>query len=319
MENILIQASGLRKTFHTSKGAIVNAVDGLDLQVRAGEIYGLVGSDGAGKTTTIRLLVGALKLEVGQVTIAGYPLDKQTEQARAQVGYLSQRFSLYDDLTVMENIRFFAEVRGLRSDEWLPRCQEILEFVNLSSFKDRRAGQLSGGMKQKMGLAIALVSRPHILLLDEPTTGVDPVTRQDFWQLIIQLVSTQQNTGVCVLISTPYMDEAVRCNRIGFIQYGKLILEGSPGELRATLNDRILELRGEPLLVVRRLAAADPGVEDVHLFGDRLHLRLKEPQPQVVIDRLHTSILQEGANFIDARVIPPVLEDVFIRLSNREK
>jgi ABC-2 type transport system ATP-binding protein len=162
MENTLIQASGLHKTFYTSKGAAIHAVNGLNLQVRAGEIYGLVGADGAGKTTTLRLLVGALKLNAGQVTIAGYPIDRQVEQARAQVGYLSQRFSLYNDLTVMENIRFFAEVRGLRRDEWLPRCQEILEFVNLSSFRDRLAGQLSGGMKQKLGLAIALVSRPRV-------------------------------------------------------------------------------------------------------------------------------------------------------------
>lgn len=318
MEDILIQAHGLHKTFHPSQGAAVHAVAGVNLQVRAGEIYGLVGADGAGKTTTIRLLVGALRLNAGQITIAGYPIDRQGEQARAQIGYLSQRFSLYNDLTVMENIRFFAEVRGLRRDEWLPRCQEILEFVNLSSFRERLAGQLSGGMKQKLGLAIALVSRPRILLLDEPTTGVDPVTRQDFWQLIIQLVSAQQSAGVCVLISTPYMDEAARCNRIGFMHHGKLILEGSAGELRATLNGRILELRGEPQLLVRSLAAADPGVEDVHSFGDRLHLRLKAPQPQAVIDRLRVSIPQGGAKFIDARAIPPVLEDVFINLSQRE-
>jgi ABC-2 type transport system ATP-binding protein len=319
MENILIQAEGLHKTFHTSKGAVVHAVDGLNLEVRAGEIYGLVGSDGAGKTTTIRLLVGALRLNAGQVSIAGYPIDRQLEQARAQIGYLSQHFSLYDDLTVMENIRFFAELRGLRSDEWLPRCLEILEFVDLIDFKDRRAGQLSGGMRQKQGLAIALVSRPRILLLDEPTTGVDPITRQDFWQLIIRLVSTSHSDGVCVLISTPYMDEAARCQRISFMRHGKIILEGSPGDLRLTLSGRILELRGEPLLQVRRLAAEDPGVEDVHSFGDRLHLRLKEPQPQVVIDRLRISIPQGGAQFIDARAIPPSLEDVFINLSDREE
>jgi ABC-2 type transport system ATP-binding protein len=315
MENILIQASGLHKTFRTAKGGEVHAVDGVNLQVRAGEIYGLVGADGAGKTTTIRLLVGALKRSAGQVTIAGYALDEQLDQARAQIGYLSQRFSLYDDLTVMENIRFFAEVRGLRSHEWLPRCQEILDFVNLGLFKDRLAGQLSGGMKQKLGLATALVSRPRILLLDEPTTGVDPVTRQDFWKLIIQLVSAPENHGVCVLISTPYMDEAARCHRIGFMNRGRLVLEGSAGELRAMLNGRILELRGEPLLQVRRLAALDPDVEDAHSFGDRLHLRLREPQPQAVIERLRKSIPQEGAQFIDARSVPPSLEDVFIYLS----
>lgn len=318
MENPLIQARGLQKTFHTSKGAVVHAVDQVDLQVQAGEIYGLVGSDGAGKTTTIRLLVGALKRDAGQVSLCGYPLDGEIEQARAQIGYLPQHFSLYEDLTVMENIRFFAEVRGLRSDEWLPRCQEILEFVDLSKFKDRLAGRLSGGMKQKLGLATAMVTRPRILLLDEPTTGVDPVTRQDFWQLIIQLIGAPENQGVCVLISTPYMDEAARCSRIGFMQHGRLIQEGTPGELRSSLTGRILELRAEPLSLARRLAAADPGVEDVHAFGDRLHLRLKEPHFQPVIDRLRASIPQGGATFIEARAIPPLLEDIFINLSKME-
>lgn len=319
MEHTLIQASGLHKIFRSAKGTLVHAVDGLNLQVCAGEIYGLVGADGAGKTTTIRLLVGALTLNAGQVILAGFPIDRQLEQARAQVGYLSQRFSLYDDLTVMENIRFFAEVRGLRGREWLPRCLEILDFVNLSPFKDRLVGQLSGGMKQKLGLATALITRPRILLLDEPTTGVDPVTRQDFWQLITRLVSEPENKEVCVLISTPYMDEAARCHRVGFMHKGRLIQEGTAGELRSTLNGRVLEMRGEPLLLARRIAAQDPGIEDVHTFGDRLHLRLKEAQPEPVIERLRFALPQGGATFTDARVVPPSLEDVFIHLSQGEQ
>ena len=167
----------------------------MSLNIAAGEIYGLVGSDGAGKTTTMRLLVGALRPDAGEIQVCGYDVLKQVEQARSQIGYLSQRFSMYEDLTVLENIRFFAEVRGLSQQEWLPRCMEILEFVGLADFKDRRAGQLSGGMKQKLGLASALVTRPRLLLLDEPTTGVDPVTRQDFWQLVIKLVSQRRYTG----------------------------------------------------------------------------------------------------------------------------
>src|SRR5512135_3460876 len=185
----LIEATDLRKSFGS-----VHAVDGVTLKIEPGEIYGLVGSDGAGKTTTMRLLVGALKADKGRTLVAGYNIDKQTEDARSQVGYLSQRFSLYEDLTVLENIRFFAEVRGLQPNEWLPRCMDILDFVGLAGFKDRRAGQLSGGMKQKLGLASALVTRPRILLLDEPTTGVDPVTRQDFWQLLISLVASPPAT-----------------------------------------------------------------------------------------------------------------------------
>ena len=172
----LVQATNLKKHFGET-----HAVDGVSLQIKPGEVYGLVGADGAGKTTTMRLLVGALKADAGEVNICGYDINRQTENARAQFGYLSQRFSMYEDLTVLENIRFFAEVRGLKSNEWLPRCTEILEFVGLEKFSDRRAGQLSGGMKQKLGLASALVTRPRVLLLDEPTTGVDPVTRQDFW------------------------------------------------------------------------------------------------------------------------------------------
>ena len=153
----LVQASNLKKSFGNP-----HAVDGVSLQIKSGEIYGVVGADGAGKTTTMRLLVGALRADAGEINICGYDVSKQTEQARSQFGYLSQRFSMYEDLTVLENIRFFAEVRGLKSDEWLPRCMEILEFVGLSSFKDRRAGQLSGGMKQKLGLASALVTRPRV-------------------------------------------------------------------------------------------------------------------------------------------------------------
>ena len=173
----LVQASNIKKHFGNTQ-----AVDGVSLEIKSGEIYGLVGADGAGKTTTIRLLVGALKADAGEVNICGYDINRQTEQARSQFGYLSQRFSMYEDLTVLENIRFFAEVRGLKSDEWLVRCNEILEFVGLDKFTNRLAGQLSGGMKQKLGLASALVTRPRVLLLDEPTTGVDPVTRQDLWK-----------------------------------------------------------------------------------------------------------------------------------------
>jgi ABC-2 type transport system ATP-binding protein len=320
MDELLVQATGIKKSFHNRReAASLPAVDGVDLRIRAGDIYGLVGSDGAGKTTTMRLLVGALKLDAGEISIAGYDIRKQVELARAQIGYLSQRFSLYEDLTVLENIRFFAEVRGLPRSEWQPRCLEILEFVDLIDFKDRRAGQLSGGMKQKLGLASALVARPRVLLLDEPTTGVDPLTRQDFWQLIIRLASADGSDRVCVLISTPYMDEAERCQRIGFMRHGKIITEGSAGELRASLSDRILELRGAPLPLLRGIAAQDPGVEDVRTFGDRLHLRLKEPRAQDAIARLQVAIPQGGGQFIDARPIPPGLEDVFIALTHSEE
>jgi ABC-2 type transport system ATP-binding protein len=322
----LIQALNLHKYFDQT-----HAVDGVSLHVKAGEIYGLVGSDGAGKTTTMRLLVGALKADSGKCSICGFDIDKKIEEAHAQLGYLSQRFSLYEELTVLENIRFFAEVRGLESTEWLPRCMEILEFVGLDEYRDRRAGQLSGGMKQKLGLATALVTRPRVLLLDEPTTGVDPVTRQDFWQLLIRLVSTpldliptsgeermqKDESRVAVLISTPYMDEAGRCQRVGFMRHGQIIAEGTPSQLRARLAERILELRGSPLKLLRHIVQKDADVQDVRAFGDRLHLRVAENKADIVVSRLPSRIRNEGGKVDSLRVVPPVLEDVFIELSEQ--
>jgi ABC-2 type transport system ATP-binding protein len=325
----LVEATHIYKSFGEN-----HAVQDVSLAIQPGEIYGLVGPDGAGKTTTIRMLVGALRVDAGEINICGYDVKRQVEQARAQFGYLSQRFSLYEDLTVLENIRFFAEVRGLSSKEWLPRSMEILEFVGLADFKDRRAGQLSGGMKQKLGLASALVTRPRVLLLDEPTTGVDPVTRQDFWQLVIKLVSvplsdsppiSKENGGsrrgaggegeVSVLLTTPYMDEAARCHRVGFMRGGAIIAEGTPNELKSTLNNRILELRGQPIALLRKVAHQDEDVEDVQAFGNRLHVRVGENKAQDVLGRLKSRIRSEGGEVTKLRPVPPVLEDVFIALS----
>jgi len=324
--NYLVRANGLKKYFGN-----VHAVDGVDLNIKSGEIYGLVGSDGAGKTTTIRLLVGALLPTQGEVNICGYDLNTQVELARSTIGYLSQRFSMYEDLTVLENIRFFAEIRGLSSTEWLPRSLEILEFVGLDKFKDRRAGQLSGGMKQKLGLASALVTRPRLLLLDEPTTGVDPVTRQDFWQLVIKLVSTpltptplpmgegqgvrEQGGGVSVIISTPYMDEASRCHRVGFMKSGRIIAEDTPSNLRARFNNRVLELRGSPISKLRHIAHQDEDVEDVAAFGDKLHVRARAGKVELVMQRLPAEIKSAGGVLTELRAIPSTLEDVFIALS----
>jgi ABC-2 type transport system ATP-binding protein len=318
----LIAANHLRKTFGTTL-----AVDDINLNIATGEIYGLVGSDGAGKTTTMRLLVGALKPDSGDALVCSYSVGKQTEQVRTQIGYLSQRFSLYEDLTVLENIRFFAEVRGLSQREWLPRCMEILAFVGLESFKGRRAGQLSGGMKQKLGLASALVTRPKVLLLDEPTTGVDPVTRQDFWQLLIRLVSTplrllpsgkgseQEENGVAVILSTPYMDEAARCHRVGFLRLGRMIAEGTPSQLRSSLEGCIVEVRGRSLPSLRQAVEKIKGVEDVRAFGDKLHLRVVSGQVDPVIAAVKGAFPAQMGLQVEARLVPPTLEDVFISLS----
>lgn len=294
----------------------IQAVDDLNLLVQAGEIYGLVGPDGAGKTTTIRLLCGALRPDSGRVEIGGFDILRSTEEARALIGYLPQRFSLYDDLTVLENIRFFAEVRGQSAKDWRLRCMEILAFVGMEPFKDRRAGQLSGGMKQKLGLAAALVHRPRVLLLDEPTTGVDPVTRQDFWQLTIQLAAEEE---AAILVSTPYMDEAARCSRVGFLQRGRIITEDTPEKLRMRLDGQIVELRGEPLPLLRTIAHQVEDVEDAQMFGDRIHLRVKEGRASLVIDRLAAEIPVKGGRISRLAPISPQLEDLFIALLEKSK
>lgn len=303
---VLIEARGLSKHFGR-----ISAVNALSLQVQAGEIYGLVGPDGAGKTTTLRLLCGALQAGGGAAFIGGIDVTRHPDSAREQIGYLPQRFSLYEELTVLENLRFFAEVRGLTAGNWRPRSLDILTFVGLDSFTNRRAGQLSGGMKQKLGLAAALVHRPHVLLLDEPTTGVDPVTRQDFWQLLIRLVVEE---AVAVLVSTPYMDEAARCSRLGFMAGGRLWREGTPAALRQTMAGRVAELRGEPLALLRRVVSAESGVQDTHLFGDRIHLHLAFDQAESVLARLPTAIDAAGGTVTGLRLISPQLEDVFLAL-----
>lgn len=312
----MIEARNLVKTF----GGLV-AVDHIDLSVAGGQIVGLVGPDGAGKTTTLRMLCGALLPDRGRagaasIIIGGLDMIHQTEKARDQIGYLPQRFSLYEDLTVLENIRFFAEVRGLSDADWRPRSLEILDFVGLSTFADRRAGQLSGGMKQKLGLAAALVHRPRVLLLDEPTTGVDPVTRQDFWQLIMQLISEEGSNGLrtSVIVSTPYMDEAARCSRVGFMQRGKMIVEGTPAELRARLEGRILELAGKPMFLLRHLLTAEAGVQDIQMFGDRMHLRVAQGEADRVMEHLKQIIPAGGGQIERLRPIPAQLEDVFMQL-----
>jgi len=299
----LIEAHDLKKSF----GATA-AVDGLSLRVEAGEAYGLVGPDGAGKTTTMRLLVGALSLDGGSAQVAGFDLLRQTEQARRQLGYLAQRFSLYGDLTVMENLVFFGQLRGVKGAALRRRADELLRFVGLGPFAGRRADQLSGGMKQKLGLACALVHQPQVLLLDEPTGGVDPVTRQDFWQLIIRVLAQ----GAAVIISTPYMDEAVRCQRVGFLHGGRLLVEGTPSQLVASMTGRVLELAARPKDIARAVARADPDVEDVIAFGDRFHLRVR--QTDGPLQRLPAALAAAGAQLDRLRPTAPTLEDVFISL-----
>jgi ABC-2 type transport system ATP-binding protein len=305
---IVLEAKDLVKVFGT-----LRAVNCLDLRVSAGEMVGLVGPDGAGKTTTMRLLCGVLTPTSGQVRVAGYDIPRQVELAREHIGYLAQRFSLYGDLTVHENLEFFGEVFDVPPEERRARSKELLDFAGLTQFADRLAAALSGGMKQKLGLAAALVHRPKLLLLDEPTGGVDPVARQEFWHLLIGLL----RGGSAVLVSTPYMDEAMRFNRVVFMNKGRVLVEGKPRELMQRLEGKILELAATPQMEARRRAAADPDVEDVHAFGDRLHLRVR-PGAET-LQRLPGALAASHIEVVHLRPVAPTLEDVFIQLLEMEE
>lgn len=305
--DILLEAENLVKTFGT-----LRAVDGLDLQVRAGEMVGLVGPDGAGKTTAIRLLCGVLRADSGRIRLAGYEIPGQVEKAREKLGYLAQRFSLYGDLTVKENLDFFGQVFDVPDAELEQRSEELLRFAGLEEFANRPAAALSGGMQKKLGLASALVHHPKVLLLDEPTGGVDPIARQEFWHLLIRLL----RDGSAVLVSTPYMDEAMRFNRVIFMNHGRALIQGAPRELMGRLAGRILELAAEPPLVARQIAADDPQVEDVHTFGEYLHLRVSSAAGPM--ERIPARLAAAGISMTHLIPVSPTLEDVFIQLLEME-
>lgn len=304
---ILLEAENLVKTFGT-----VRAVDGLNLQVRAGEMVGLVGPDGAGKTTAIRLLCGLLQADSGRINLGGYEIPAQVEKAREELGYLAQRFSLYGDLTVKENLDFFGEVFDVPDAERKQRSEELLRFAGLEEFANRPASALSGGMQKKLGLASALVHHPKVLLLDEPTGAVDPIARQEFWHLLICLL----RDGSAVLVSTPYMDEAMRFNRVIFMNHGKALIQGAPRELMGRLTGKILELAATPQMAAREIAAQDPDVEDVHTFGEHLHLRTRSHEGPM--QRIPQRLAEAGITMSHLIPVSPTLEDVFIQLLEME-
>ena len=299
----LIVAEQLSKRFGT-----VHAVDGLNLRVGPGEIFGLVGPDGAGKTTTMRLLCGAYEPTSGSASVAGFDLKHHLAEARASTGYVAQRYSLYPDLTPTENLEFFSEAFGMPRAKRVARAKELIEFVGLTQFAHRRSEFLSGGMKQKLSLACALIHRPKVLLLDEPTGGVDPVARQEFWRLLYTLLAE----GSAILISTPYMDEASRCHRVGLMNHGKLMAEGTPHEVVRPLVGHMLELAAASQRTAREISSTFAGVLDVQVFGDRLHLRVSEAGP--VMERLPAALTQAGVSVTHLRPAEPTLEDVFTQL-----
>jgi ABC-2 type transport system ATP-binding protein len=289
----------------------VHAVAGLALRVPAGRIYGLIGADGAGKTTTLRLLCGALRPDGGQASVMGIDVARDPEAVRRRIGYMPQRFSLYGDLTVRENMLFFADVYGVPRAEQGPLLQRLLGFSRLAPFQQRRADALSGGMKQKLALACTLVHKPDVLLLDEPTTGVDPVSRREFWDILRDAVNQD---GMTVLVSTPYMDEADRCHTVGFMRAGALMAAGTPRELQKLVQGIVMELQVRPLHAAQALMNAMPGVREVQVFGDRLHVVADAALPEA---ELRDQLERGGVTLSGTRVVQPTMEDVFMYLQRQ--
>ena len=281
------------------------ALDDLTLSVAEGEIFGLVGPDGAGKTTTMRLLTSIMEPTSGDAWVAGLHVVRQAEAVKENIGYMSQRFGLYADLTVMENLDFYADIYNVSRKVRQERTQQLLTFSNLAPFRRRLAGNLSGGMKQKLGLACTLLHTPKVLFLDEPTNGVDPVSRRDFWRILYQLLCEK----VTIFLSTAYLDEAERCNRLALIHRGGLLACGTPAEVKKLMRGTILEIRApEPRRAASLLRAACPA-DSVGLFGDRIHLVSEEAEAGV---RAETVLADAGLRPQGVRVVPPSLEDVFV-------
>lgn len=298
----VITASSLSRSFGP-----LTAVNKLDLSIDRGELYGLVGPDGAGKTTAMRLLTGILEPTSGDAWVAGFPVRTDAERIKEKIGYMSQRFGLYEDLTVMENILFYADIYEVAQRDRPARLDRLLGFSNLTPFIDRLAGKLSGGMKQKLGLACALVHTPEILFLDEPTNGVDPVSRRDFWRILYDLL----REGVTIFLSTSYLDEAERCARIGLMHKGTIIIEDQPKNVRSSLAMPMMEVWTDRVRTAGEIIRTVQGVSSVSVYGDRLHIGLVQKEAALAV---LSALEREGIAVQDHRQILPSLEDVFITM-----
>ena len=299
-----VRVDGLRKSY-----AGVVAVDGISFTVARGEMFGLIGPDGAGKTTTLRTVLGLLAPDAGTVETCGLTPLRERRSLSTQIGYLPQRFSLYGDLSVDENIAFFARIHGVPA--WRPRRAELLDLLRMTPFRNRLADRLSGGMKQKLALACTLIHTPTLLILDEPTTGVDPVSRRDFWRILSRLL----RTGLTILLTTPYLDEAERCARVALIDRGRILVTDAPLRLRDGWKGAMLEVMASPKAKARDVLKATAGVSDIQVFGERLHVALPAVAPAEAAGAaagLTERLIAEGIDVESLRAILPSLEDVFI-------
>jgi ABC-2 type transport system ATP-binding protein len=306
MTDAIIEARGLTRDFKKTR-----AVAGLDLSVAPGELFGLVGPDGAGKTTTLRLLAGLLDVTEGEATVLGHDLQSQAEAIKPHVGYMAQQFSLYAELSVLENLRFFAELFDVSPQDLAERTGRLLEFAGLTEFQDRRAANLSGGMQKKLALACTLVHEPELLLLDEPTTGVDPISRREFWNILTEL----HIRGTTILVSTPYMDEADRCSQVGLMYAGRLIEVDTPQNIRAGLPGEIVEVWPDDWRSAAAILAGLPGVREVQTYGEALHLLVDSAgrrQPEI-----EKALKKAGIGYRGIRRAPARMEEAFISLMRR--
>jgi ABC-2 type transport system ATP-binding protein len=284
----------------------VRAVDGLSFDVHPGEIFGLVGPDGAGKTTTLRMLAGIMPPDSGAATVAGCDVVREPERAKHSLSYMPQLFGLYEDLTVDENIRFYADLFGVKKQDREPRTRELLNAAGLSEFPTRMAGKLSGGMKQKLGLVCALIHRPQVILLDEPTTGVDPVSRRDFWRILYELIGE----GVAILTSTAYLDEAERCHRVALMHQGRLLFSDTPANLKSKLGKDVLAITSSDSRAVRTALEGAPGISSLVLRGDGVHVVVEGAVGS--IPEFETRLKQAQVPYESIQQVVPSIEDLFV-------
>ncbi|WP_370978267.1 ATP-binding cassette domain-containing protein [Agaribacterium sp. ZY112] len=303
-EHLAILASGLGKRF-----ADFNAVDGLNLAIPKGSIFGFLGPNGCGKTTTIRMLCGLLSPSCGQVNVLGMSLPKEAEALRMRIGYMTQKFSLYDELSVEENLTFVGDIYGLGKKSLAARISELLEQFSLGDLASRRAGNMSGGQKQRLALAAATVHKPEVLFLDEPTASVDPENRRAFWEKLFEIA----DSGTTILVATHYMDEAERCHRLAVLEAGQLRIEGSPARLVEQLEGRVLEVRAERLADLKQQLRKLSSVKSVSQAGAALRVLLEPGQADSVLASLHAH------GDIDAQLARPSLEDVFVSVTKGER
>ncbi len=306
MPVLAVETRGLGRSFEA-----VDAVRSLDLEIGEGEMFGLVGPDGAGKTTTIRMLCGLLRPTSGRASVLGFDIVKDAARLKSRIGYFSQKFSLYGDLTIDENIAFFAEIHLVR--DYRARREELLEVTRLTPFRDRLADRLSGGMRQKLALACALIHTPRIIFLDEPTTGVDAVSRRDFWKILSSLL----RSGITIVMTTPYMDEAERCTRIGLLDAGRLLAADTPQGIKGLMRGTVVEIVCPEIRRGYAVLKSVSGVREVQLFGDRLNAVVSDPDRE--IPRLEAALAAAGIPILQRRALAPSLENVFISMTGTEE